>query len=147
MNDVLDIPVSSVAFRHVGNDYEIVEVDGKLFVLGAKNVVVIDAQELQASNVTTINILNNANVNISGDANLNVRGAYNVKAGKINMESLGDICLKTNADLVLYANGEGSIRSRDRMAIDGEIIDLNNDASRNFAVDQQKVMIEDGIDI
>ncbi len=79
----------------VGDDYEIVEKDGHLFVKGAYKVTVEGAHYLKVEDtvdveirgVTTINCYNDVEWNIHGKFDLNVEEEFNIHAKEINAET------------------------------------------------------------
>jgi hypothetical protein len=100
--------------RIVGDNFEIVERNGFIYVKGAYSVTVDGAMNLRTDNVfnlevsgsTNINIYSNAHINVSGDTELAVGGSLSAKAGKINLESEGQFNIKAGTGLHVQAGSD-----------------------------------------
>lgn len=101
--------------RIVGDDYEILERDGYLYVKGNKNVTidgvarvkVNNALNLDVSGVTTINVFNDVNLNVGGNLNTSVSGSYNIKAKSFNVETDNSINIKAGDKFAVdYVRGD-----------------------------------------
>jgi hypothetical protein len=135
--------------RIVGDNFEIMERNGFVYVKGALNVTVDGALNIRTDNVlnlevsgaANINIYNNANVNVSGNANMAVGGAFNVHANQINMESAGQFNIKAATGLNIEAGSDLNIKTDGSLYLDaaGNInntatgsIYINTDADANI---------------
>lgn len=108
--------------RIVGDNYEIMERNGHVYVRGSLHVNVEGASSLKVSNTldvevsgaTNVNILNDANLNVSGDANLAVLGALKIKSndaikieGKsVDIKSEGAIKITSATDIGIKSTGK-----------------------------------------
>jgi hypothetical protein len=105
--------------RIVGDNYEIMERNGFIYVKGACNVTVDGAlnvrtdniMNLEVSGAAKINIYNDANINVSGNANFAVGGEFNLKASKVNIESDGQLNLKAHTGLNMMSTKDMNILS------------------------------------
>lgn len=81
--------------RIVGDNYEILERNGFVYIKGAldvtidgdHNVKINNALNVDVSGKTTINVFNDAVMNISGSYDLSVKEDFNIRARSINMET------------------------------------------------------------
>lgn len=116
----------------VGDNYEIMERNGNVYVKGALNVTVDGAYNLKVDNALSveitgsalINIYNDANINISGDTNLSVGGDFNLRAANINMESDGEINMKSVGTTDIHSDANTNIKSEQNINIES-ISDTN----------------------
>ena len=98
--------------RIVGDNYEILERNGNVYIKGKLNVTIDGDHNVRVNNAAnidvhgkaTINVFNDADMNISGNLNTSVKGDYNVRAANINMESYsGFINVKSASGMNLEA--------------------------------------------
>jgi hypothetical protein len=100
--------------RIVGDNFEIIERNGFIYVKGAYSVTVDGAMNLRTDNVfnlevsgaANINIYSNAHINVSGDTELAVGGSLSAKASKINLESTGQFNIKAKTGLHVQAGSD-----------------------------------------
>lgn len=100
--------------RTVGDDYTILERDGKVHIIGNADVTIGGATRVRVENTfdlevhgaTNINIYNNANVKVSGDVNMKVSGGvYAAVAGQAHVTSVGNMNLTTMSDMFFKSKG------------------------------------------
>jgi GH24 family phage-related lysozyme (muramidase) len=100
--------------RVVGDDYLILERNGKIAVFGnvdvtvegALNVLVQNSANVDISGSMNINVYNDANINVAGDAKLRAAGNLDIKADNIHIESEGDFFVKSGG-LVNIESSDG----------------------------------------
>lgn len=123
----------------VGDNFEIMERNGNVYVKGALNVTVDGAYNLKTNNAlnievsgkTLINIYNDADINISGDTNLSVGGDFNLRATNINIEADGEINMKSVGTTDIHADLSTNIKSEKNVNIES-VIDTNIKATNNI---------------
>lgn len=116
----------------VGDNYEIMERNGNVYVKGALNVTVDGAYSIKVDNALSveisgsalINIFNDANINVSGNTNLSVGGDFNLRAANINMESDGEINMKSIGTTDIHSDASTNIKAELNVNIES-VIDTN----------------------
>lgn len=111
------------------NGYSVYEVNGRLFISGAADITVVNAETVAVHKATTISARDVTTININSDCTMQVNGTYNLKANVINIEAESGLFLTSKSDLVTYSARTTNIRSIERLSLDGLIIDLNNNTS------------------
>lgn len=112
--------------RTVGNDYTIIERDGKVHIIGNADVTIGGAHrvrvestyDLEVHGATNINIFNDAKVRISGNADLKVSG--NLTAGVIgntSVSTMGKMSLTSNGDMNIGTRGALNIHAVEGVSI------------------------------
>lgn len=105
--------------RVVGDDYLILERNGKIAVFGnvdvtvegALNVLVQNSANVDISGSMNINVYNDANINVAGDAKLRAAGDLDIKANNIHIESEGDFFVKSGGLVNLEASSGMNLKS------------------------------------
>lgn len=94
----IEIDVNGSMVRKViGNDYEIVEHDSKLYVRGAYSMTVEGATQILVKNNCDLQVFgetnatfhNSLNMSVAKDVNISAGGAFNVKADSVNFTTAG----------------------------------------------------------
>lgn len=122
----------------VGDNYEIMERNGNVYVKGALNVTVDGAYNIKVDNALSveisgsalINIFNDANINVSGNTNLSVGGDFNLRAANINMESDGEINMKSVGTTDIHSDASTNIKSEVNVNIES-VVDTNIKSTGN----------------
>jgi hypothetical protein len=73
--------------RIVGDNYEILERNGYVYIKGALNVTIDGDHNVLVKNAMNVDVQGNVNMNVSGDMNVAVTGQYNLRAKGVNIES------------------------------------------------------------
>lgn len=115
--------------RIVGDNYEILERNGFVYVRGAQNVTVEGSHNLKVAGVCNIDIAGATNINIGNDANINVSGSVNLSVGE-NLFAKAPT-MKFDADnfdlsvsgSLKIKSGDAHIKS-DNVFIDGNALNL-----------------------
>ena len=120
--------------RTVGDDYTILERDGKVHIVGRADVTVQGATSLRVENtldlevhgVTNINIFNHANIRVAGDTTLMASGnvsarvlkSVNVVADQdINLASKGNVNISSEKDIIMAANGRLEVNAKGNLQV------------------------------
>ncbi len=122
----------------VGDNYEIMERNGNVYVKGALNVTVDGAYNLKTNNALNIevsgsaiiNIYNDADINVSGNTNLSVGGDFNLRATNINIEADGEINMKSVGTTDIHSDLSTNIKSEKNVNIES-VIDTNIKSTNN----------------
>jgi lysozyme len=73
--------------RIVGDNYEILERNGKVYIKGALDVTIDGNHNVLVKNAMNVDVRGNVNMNVSGDMNVAVTGQYNLRAKGVSIES------------------------------------------------------------
>lgn len=115
--------------RTVGDDYTILERDGRIHIIGRADVTVQGAASVRVENtldlevhgVTNINIFNHANIRVAGDTTIKASGnvsarvlkSVNITADQsITLASKDNININSGKDIVLKAKGKLDLNSK-----------------------------------
>ena len=110
------------ATRIVGDDYEIFERNGFVYIKGKANVTVEGSINIYAKN--------NVNLQVDGDLNTDVHKDYNLNvAGKMNIAVGDDISIKTNTTFRIISNIAITLQTKFFSAIGSVIATLKGTAS------------------
>lgn len=124
--------------RIVGDNYEILERNGFVHIVGDLNVTIDGVHRVKVNNAamidisgkTTVNIFNDCSMNVSGNMDLSVGETFALKAKKVSIESESDIDIKA-ASALRGQSSTTSLKSSGLTAMDGSVIRLNEGASQS----------------
>ena len=117
----------------VGENYEIVIRDNKIYVKGASDTTVGGAWSLLVQDVAAVEVLgktsvilrSDATVTVGGTANITVKEDANISAKNINMTSEQDINIKAGKNLNIQAGAMANIQAGASMKLNGAIMSLD----------------------
>lgn len=124
--------------RTVGDQYEILERNGHVYINGNANVTINGNSNLKINSALNVDVTGPCNINIFNDAKLNVSGSmdmsvgevFNLRANSINMESAsGDINLKSAAGMFIQSTSDTNIKAGSNLNMDGSRVDVNDGKS------------------
>jgi hypothetical protein len=110
----IEIDVNGTMVRKViGDNYEILEQNNKLYVRGAYSLTVEGATQILVKNDCDLKVFgdtnatfhNDINMNVGGDFNLNVGGSFNVKGGRVNFTTDGEFEARSGGSVQLTSDG------------------------------------------
>ena len=122
--------------RIIGDNYEILERDGHVYIKGAMdvtidgdhNVKINNALNVDVSGKTTINVFNDAIMNISGSYDLSVKEDLNIRARSINMETynFGNFNVKSTGAVNVQSDFEQNFLAGATFNVDSVRTNLNS---------------------
>lgn len=134
----------------VGDNYEILERNGYVYISGSLNVTVDGAQNIYVKNAfnidvdgaTNINVFNDTKVNVSGNMSLSVGETLAIKANAIKMEA-NSLDIKTSGNSTVEAGGSANIKASSNAIIQAGAI-ASVKASGAVRVDGSRISIGAG---
>lgn len=137
----MEIDVNGTMVRKVvGDNYEIIENNNRLYVRGAHNLTVEGKCRILVLNDCDVEVKNDMNVKVHGDYNLEVKGKYKMSAAEINQTTSGEFKIKAGklsesvSAMDVYSAGAISMQSGGRTSFQGSRIDLNSGTSASPSI-------------
>ena len=112
--------------RVIGDNYEILERNGYVYVKGTTNVTIEGDSNVLIKNNMNLDVYGNVNMNVAGNMNTAVTGSYNVKAASINLESTGATNVYSGNSLNLQSTAATNVLAGATINMDAVRIDLGD---------------------
>lgn len=146
--------------RTVGDDYTILERDGKVHIVGNADVTIGGARRVRVENTfdlevhgaTTINVFNDVNLRVAGDLKAKVSGGLHASVvGDTNVAAMGAMQLRSNGNMFLTTGGKLIVNAKGsiEMNTSGEFVSKSAGATKlgaggQVAIDGSSTYIQSG---
>ena len=120
--------------RIVGDNYEILERNGKVYIKGSLDVTIDGNHNVLVKNALNIDVRGNVNMNVSGDMNVAVTGQYNLRAKGVNIESTANpINILSQNSFNMQSAAAMNQKAGATWNVDGLRVDVNNGTAGDAA--------------
>lgn len=136
--------------RIVGDNFQILERNGHVAIMGnldisvkgAKSLIVHDTMDVQINGKCTVNIHDKADINVASDLNITSGGNIKMKAagnldinigGTTRITTASSMDLKSGGAITSSASGKFDVRVASEINMDGSTINLNSNKAGNAA--------------
>jgi GH24 family phage-related lysozyme (muramidase) len=113
--------------RIVGDNYEILERNGHVYIKGSMNVTIDGDHNVKVNNAMNLEVVGNVNMKVTGNMNVDVAGTYNLKASGINLEThTGPMNIKSANSINVQSAAAQSFKAGATFNVDAVRVDMNS---------------------